>query len=78
MTLQVFQNYSVTMEAEFNALDEKVQQMVALCRRLRQDNSALRQQLASANTENQRLSEKISTAAERLEALIGQVPEEGA
>lgn len=64
------------MEAEFNALDEKVQQLVQLCQRLRRDNTALRQQLASAKNENARLNEKISIAAERLETLIDQVPEQ--
>ena len=64
------------MEAELSNLDEKVQQLVQLCLKLRRDNSGLRQQLASAKSENDRLNLKISTAAQRLEALIEQVPEQ--
>lgn len=64
------------MEAELSNLDEKVQQLVQLCLKLRRDNTSLRQQLASAKNETDRLNLKISTAAERLEALIEQVPEQ--
>lgn len=64
------------MEAELSTLDEKVQQLVQLCLKLRRDNTNLRQQLASAKGENDRLSLKITTAAVRLEALIEQVPEQ--
>lgn len=64
------------MEAELSNLDEKVQQLVQLCLKLRRDNTSLRQQLASAKSENDRLNLKISTAAERLEALIEKVPEQ--
>lgn len=64
------------MEAELSNLDEKVQQLVQLCLKLRRDNTGLRQQLASAKSENDRLNLKISTAAQRLEALIEQVPEQ--
>ncbi len=64
------------MEAEINSLDDKVQQLALLCQRLRKDNSQLRQQLASARDENQRLSEKISTATTRLEALVERIPED--
>lgn len=71
----VFYLYSVLMEAELNALDEKIAQLAKLCQKLRGDNSALRQQLASAQTENKRLSEKVTAAKTRLEALLSQIPE---
>ena len=64
------------MEAEINSLDEKVQQLALLCQRLRKDNSQLRQQLAAARDENQRLSKKIGTVTNRLEALIEKIPED--
>ena len=64
------------MEAEINSLDEKVQQLAQLCQKLRKDNSQLRQQLANARDENQRLSEKITSAAGRLEVLLGKLPED--
>lgn len=64
------------MEAEINSLDEKVRQLAQLCQKLRTDNSQLRQQLVSAKDENQRLSEKISTATTRLESLLQKMPDD--
>lgn len=75
MTLLVFYLYSVPMEAEMNALDEKIAQLAKLCQKLRGDNSALRQQLATAQSENKRLTEKVGAAKQRLESLLGQIPE---
>jgi cell division protein ZapB len=64
------------MEAEINSLDEKVRQLALLCQKLRTDNSQLRQQLVSVRDENQRLSEKISSATSRLETLLEKIPDE--
>ena len=50
------------MEAEFNSLEAKVAQFVALCERLRAENSTLRQQLAAAQSDAKRLHEKIDGA----------------
>jgi cell division protein ZapB len=63
------------MEAELSSLDDKISQLVQLTQKLRQDNSQLRQNLASALSENKRLSEKVSTAKARLEALLAHIPE---
>jgi cell division protein ZapB len=63
------------MEAELNALDEKVSQLAQLCQKLRKDNSQLRQQLATAQSESKRLAEKVSTATTRLEGLLNQIPD---
>lgn len=63
------------MDAELDTLDQKINQLVQFCQRLRKDNGALRQQLASAQNENKRLAEKIGAAQSRLEALLEQVPE---
>ena len=63
------------MEAELTALDDKISQLVRLAQKLRKDNSQLRQNLASAESENKRLSEKVNTAKTRLEALLIQIPE---
>ena len=64
------------MEAEFKSLERKLTQFVELCQRLRDDNQQLRQQLASALSENKQLAEKIDTASDRLESLLTQLPEE--
>jgi len=75
LTLLSFCHYSVLMEAELKSLDEKITQLAKLCQKLRGDNSHLRQQLASAQNENKRLSDKVSAAKTRLEALLNQIPD---
>jgi cell division protein ZapB len=64
------------MDAELKSLEEKINQFVALCQRLRTDNHDLRQQLASAQNDNKLLNEKIGGAKTRLESLLSQIPEE--
>lgn len=66
------------MEAEFKSLERKLREFVDLCQRLRDDNQQLRQQLASAISDNKQLSDKIGTATNRLENLLNQIPEEDA
>ncbi len=63
------------MEAELNALDDKVGQLAQFCQKLRKDNSLLRQQLATAQSESKRLAEKVNTAMTRLEGLLNQIPD---
>ena len=65
------------MEAELDSLDEKINQLVQLCHRLRRDNHELRQQLAAATNESKQLSEKIENARARLEGLLSRLPEDG-
>ena len=62
------------MEAEFSSLEAKVAQFVALCERLREENTDLRQQLAAARSDARRLNEKIDGAKERLEGLLSRLP----
>ena len=62
------------MEAEFNSLEAKVEQFVALCERLRAENSELRQQLAAAQKDAKQLHEKIDGAKSRLEGLLSKLP----
>ena len=64
------------MDAELKSLEGKLIQFVELCQKLRADNQALRQQLASAVNESKRLEEKINSATERLESLLSQMPAE--
>ena len=66
------------MEAELKSLEQKINQFVELCQRLRVDNQQLRQQLASALNESRQLEEKISNATSRLENLLNQIPEDDA
>jgi cell division protein ZapB len=62
------------LETEFNSLEAKVAQFVALCERLRSENQDLRQQLAAARTDAKRLNEKIDGARVRLEGLLDRLP----
>lgn len=64
------------MEADLKSLERKLDQFVELCQRLRVDNQQLRQQLASAMSDNKELNDKIGTATNRLESLLQQIPEE--
>ena len=66
------------MDAELKSLEQKINQVAEYCQRLRGDNHQLRQQLASALNENQRLEQKIDSATSRLENLLNQLPEEDA
>ncbi len=62
------------MEAEFSSLEAKVAQFVALCERLRAENSDLREQLAAARSDAKRLHDKLDGARARLENLIARLP----
>lgn len=63
------------MEAEFNSLEAKVAQFVALCERLRAENAQLRQQLVAAQTDARRLNDKMEGARAKLERLLSKIPE---
>ena len=63
------------MKAELTSLDDKISQLVQLTQKLRKDNSELRQNLASAQSETKRLAEKVNTATVRLETLLAQIPD---
>ena len=78
LTQRIFCFYSVAMDAELKSLEQKINQVAEYCQRLRADNHQLRQQLASALNENQRLEQKIDSATSRLENLLNQLPEEDA
>jgi cell division protein ZapB len=63
------------MESELKSLEEKISQFVQLCKQLRSENMQLRQALAGATSENRHLNQKISAAANRLEALLSHIPQ---
>lgn len=62
------------MEAEFRSLEAKVAQFLALCERLRAENTDLRRELAAARSDAKRLHEKIDGAKARLEGLLSKLP----
>jgi cell division protein ZapB len=63
------------MDAEFDSLDDKIDQFLQLCQRLKSENMELRLKLASAQSDVKRLEAKVDGAKTRLEALLSQIPE---
>lgn len=64
------------MQNEFNTLEQKLGQLVTLTSRLRSENHQLRQELATALSQNRQYSDKIENVSDRLENLLTQLPEE--
>ena len=63
------------MDAEFDILEDKIDQFLQLCQRLKSENKELRLQLVSAQNDVKRLEDKVDGAKTRLEALLRQIPE---
>jgi cell division protein ZapB len=63
------------MVNELDALENKIAQIVSLCRILRTENNSLRQRLAAAEAEKQELAERMEAARGRIEQLVWQLPE---
>jgi uncharacterized protein (TIGR02449 family) len=63
------------MDSELSALEERLAQVVARLKALREENRDLRQQLATRTDENARNSEKLAAARARIEALLKLIPE---
>ncbi|MDD2884776.1 MAG: hypothetical protein PHT48_06990 [Dechloromonas sp.] len=64
------------MNSELEALETKIEQVVALVHQLRAENEVLRNQLTTAEGERLHLRATMSTARERLEGLVANMPEE--
>jgi cell division protein ZapB len=62
------------MEADLNALEERIRQLIRIAERLRTENGQLRQQLAGAQGDNRRLQDKLEVARQRLETLLARLP----
>ena len=63
------------MDADLDALEEKLAQLVQRLTALRDENRELRQQVATRTDEIARLGEKLGAAKSRIEALLRQIPE---
>ncbi|MCX7154023.1 MAG: hypothetical protein NT115_16355 [Proteobacteria bacterium] len=62
------------MDSELANLEEKIGQTVALCQRLRAENVDLRQQLAAAQSDGKKLTDKVEGARVRLETILQKIP----
>lgn len=67
-----------TMDSELRALEERVDQLAQLVRRLRSENNALRDSTTVAQSENASLRVKVESATQRLQRLLERLPEEAA
>jgi uncharacterized protein (TIGR02449 family) len=64
------------MDVDLAPLEKKIEQVVAFCQKLREENYALRGRVAELESDKHKLNEKIDTARVRLEALMDKLPEE--
>ncbi|MEO6422478.1 MAG: hypothetical protein ABIR84_07315 [Candidatus Nitrotoga sp.] len=64
------------MQAELDALESKLTQLLQLTKRLREENHYLRQELTQAQSQGRQYHEKIDSVKSRLERLLAQLPEE--
>jgi len=62
------------MQAEFDALEHKLNQLVQLSTRLRAENHKLRQELVTALSYGKQCDDKVSSAQSRLERLLESLP----
>jgi cell division protein ZapB len=66
------------MEQELGTLENKLEQLIKVSRRLREENNNLRQELAHAVSMNRQYTDKLESAKARLEKLLLTLPEETA
>jgi len=66
------------MHSELDVLDQKLAQLVQLTQRLRAENLQLRQEVAAAVSQQRKSQDKVNAAAQRLEKLLSQLPEDAA
>ena len=64
------------MDADLKALEERISQLVQLCKSLREDNSELRQTLALAQDAERQLKARMQQAQIRIENIIDRLPED--
>jgi cell division protein ZapB len=64
------------MNAPLASLEQKVEQIVALCAALRAENHRLRYRVGTLEGEKQALAERMTTARARLEGLMDKLPAE--
>ncbi len=63
------------MNDELAELEQKVEQVLALCSDLRAENQRLQVRMAGLEIEKQRLSGKVESARARLESLMEKLPQ---
>jgi chromosome segregation ATPase len=64
------------MNTEIEALEGKIELVVALVHQLRAENDVLKNQIAAADSERLHLRQTMTAARERLEGLMDKLPED--
>ena len=64
------------MEADLIILEEKLNSLLALCQKLRSENTQLRQSLTQAQDEAEQLKNNMTLAGQRLKTLIDRLPQD--
>ncbi len=64
------------MNSEFEALEARIDQVIALVHQLRAENEVLKNQMAAAEEERLHLRATMKTARERIEGLVETMPED--
>jgi hypothetical protein len=63
------------MQAELDALESKLAQILERYQGMREENLRLRQQLVAMENSNKQLSERLSEARSRMESLLNKIPD---
>lgn len=63
------------LAAELDVLERKLASLISHVRALRSANEALRRDLATAQTRNRALAERVVEATARIDALVARLPE---
>lgn len=75
MTRENAANYSVGMQAELDALESKLAQLMERYQSMRAENLKLRQQVVSLENSEKRLNERLDEARGRMEILFNKLPD---
>lgn len=64
------------MDDPLDGIEQKVEQIIALCAALRVENHRLRDRVGELEEEKQDLAKRMTTARERIEGLLDRLPAE--
>lgn len=68
-------NYSAGMQAELDALENKLAQVLERYQTMREENIRLRQQVVQLENANKRMNDRLAEAAGRVDSLFNQIPD---
>lgn len=63
------------MQAEMDALESKIAQILERYQAMREENLRLRQQLVAMENNNKQLTERLGEARSRIETMLTRIPE---